>query len=136
MEGSVVTTCHLRVMLIELTNNRRTIASASSSVRPRNRRIEVAYSDPDDVRDLTEVRTLELQPRGDRLVRKSVIDAIHDGDWTFEPGERAHDEFHATNAEPGSKEKLEILAQRIRSGLPLWHPDDRHAEDGPLPHAS
>lgn len=38
-------------------------------------------------------------------------------------------EFQATNAEPGSREKLDILAQRIRLGLPLWHPEDRHVED-------
>ena len=37
--------------------------------------------------------------------------------------------FLATDALPGSPEKLEILARRIRDGLPLWHPDDRHTYD-------
>lgn len=67
---------------------------------------------------------------------KSVIDAIGDGDWTFEPGERVQGDFSGTNAEPGSREKLEILARRIQSGLPLWHPDDRHAEDNTQPRVS
>ena len=65
-------------------------------------------------------------------MEKSVIDAMHDGNWNFEPGKRDVVEFHATDAEPGSREKLAILAHRIQRGLPLWHPDDRHAEDGPL----
>lgn len=62
---------------------------------------------------------------------KSVIDSIEDGDWKHEPHDHNRDEFRATNAVPGSREKLAILAHRIRLGLPLWHPNDRHAEDGP-----
>jgi hypothetical protein len=76
---------------------------------------------------------LELQPRGDNQVRKSVIDAIQGGEWNFEPNDRIQGEFRATDASPGSREKLAILAHRIRLGLPLWHPNDRHAEDGPFP---
>lgn len=37
--------------------------------------------------------------------------------------------FRPTNALPGTREKLEILASRLRDGLPLWHPEDPHAED-------
>ncbi len=37
-------------------------------------------------------------------------------------------EFGPTDAIPGSREKLEILVRRSRLGLPLWHPEDRHAE--------
>lgn len=61
---------------------------------------------------------------------KSVLDAIQAGDWNFEPqklGDTA--EFRPTDAVPGSPEKLAILAQRIRLGFPLWHPQDLHAED-------
>jgi hypothetical protein len=65
-------------------------------------------------------------------VGKSVIDALQDGQWNFEPRNEDPIEFRATDAEPGSREKLAILAQRIQRGLPLWHPNDRHAEDGPL----
>lgn len=67
---------------------------------------------------------------------KSVTGAMHDGDYPFEAGDRLRDQFRATDAEPGSREKLAILAHRIQSGLPLWHPDDRHAEDGPFPEES
>ena len=33
-------------------------------------------------------------------------------------------QFEALRVE-GSAEKLEVMARRIREGLPLWHPDDR-----------
>ncbi len=33
---------------------------------------------------------------------------------------------------PGTIEKLDVLAERVRLGLPLWHPSDRQDfdEDG------
>ena len=34
------------------------------------------------------------------------------------------DEFMRTYAAPGSREKLEVMAQRVRQGSPLWHPND------------
>ena len=34
-------------------------------------------------------------------------------------------EFMATNAVPGSVEKINVLCWRLEQGLPLWHPDDR-----------
>jgi hypothetical protein len=30
-----------------------------------------------------------------------------------------------TGALPGTAEKLDVLAERLRLGLPLWHPEDR-----------
>jgi hypothetical protein len=30
-----------------------------------------------------------------------------------------------TDCTPGSKGKLEVLAERVRSGQELWHPEDR-----------
>lgn len=36
----------------------------------------------------------------------------------------------ATNATPGSPEKLAILAERVRLGQNLWHPADAHARGG------
>ena len=62
-------------------------------------------------------------------MRKSVLEAIEAGDWNFEPKHSGTLDFSSTDAEPGSSEKLEILAERIRLGLPLWHPEDRHAEE-------
>ena len=63
---------------------------------------------------------------------KSVLEAIQAGDWDFEPARIEDQQFIATDALPGSAEKLEILARRIRDGLPLWHPDDRHTFDGTI----
>ncbi|MFC1758121.1 hypothetical protein ACFL2H_05050 [Planctomycetota bacterium] len=59
---------------------------------------------------------------------KSVLEAIQVGQWDFEP-ENEEAEFDSTDALPGSEEKLEVLANRIESGLPLWHPSDRHTYD-------
>jgi len=59
-------------------------------------------------------------------VARSVIDAIKDGLWDYEPEEPGkQQQTPATNALPGSKEKLNILAERLRSGEPLWNPSDR-----------
>ncbi len=61
---------------------------------------------------------------------KNVFEAImqfgHDED--FAP--RVTEEFVPTEAPAGSPEKLEILARRIASGLPLWHPEDRSDYSG------
>ena len=55
----------------------------------------------------------------------SVLDAIKDGNWDFEPDGIEEEKFDSTQALPGTDEKLDILADRIQAGLPLWHPDDR-----------
>ncbi len=67
----------------------------------------------------------------DRIVKekvttmKNVFDAIletgHDED--FVPV--VTDDFRPTDAPAGSPAKLEVLAERVRKGLPLWHPEDR-----------
>ena len=42
-------------------------------------------------------------------------------------------DFISTQALPGTVEKLDVLAQRLESGLPLWHPSDRRTfDDGPV----
>lgn len=64
---------------------------------------------------------------------KSVLDAIKLGQWDYEPRESAHSEYCPTDAMPGTREKLSIMAERIRSGLPLWHPHDRDDLDAPRP---
>lgn len=53
------------------------------------------------------------------------MDAIREGDWLFEPEEVDPGHFHATAAIPGTSEKLAVLAERARAGLPLWHEGDR-----------
>lgn len=56
---------------------------------------------------------------------KSVLDAIACGVWNFEPEKIATDDFSPTEALPGSERKLQVLSERLRLGLPLWHPHDR-----------
>ena len=56
---------------------------------------------------------------------KNVFEAIlkygHDED--FAP--KMDDQFGSTQAPAGSREKLEVLAERARRGQPLWHGKDR-----------
>jgi hypothetical protein len=59
----------------------------------------------------------------------SVLEAVKAGIWDFEPAGRSDGEFDATDAMPGSSEKLEVMARRAASGLPLWHPSDRQDRD-------
>jgi hypothetical protein len=56
---------------------------------------------------------------------RSVLEAIKMGFWDFEPPEVESNQFDSTEAMPGTKAKLDVLAQRVQRGLPLWHPDDR-----------
>ena len=64
---------------------------------------------------------------------KSVLEAIKMGLWEFEPPEVGRDQFDATGAMPGTRDKLSVLAERVREGLPLWHPADREDVDDPTP---
>jgi hypothetical protein len=57
-------------------------------------------------------------------VPTSVLDAIKLGVWDFEPPKVEAGGYESTRALPGSDEKLDVLAERLRSGLPLWHPRD------------
>ncbi len=56
---------------------------------------------------------------------KSVLEAIKMGFWDYEPPEVDFSRFDAADAMPGTKQKLQILADRVRDGLPLWHEEDR-----------
>jgi len=68
-------------------------------------------------------RSLEKE----QIVPQSVLEAIKLGNWNFEPIHVEGNQYTATEALPGSQEKLDILAQRARQGLPLWHPGDRRS---------
>lgn len=61
---------------------------------------------------------------------KNVFEAIlkygHDED--FAPTKT--EEFVGTQSPAGSRDKLEVLAERVRRGLPLWHPEDRQDYSG------
>lgn len=62
-------------------------------------------------------------------MRESVLDAIRDGRWDFEPEPVQANDFDSTEALPGSEEKIRQLAERAQDGLPLWHPNDRLSYD-------
>jgi hypothetical protein len=62
-------------------------------------------------------------------VPQSVLDAIKMGIWDFEPDKHESSDYSATHALPGTWEKLSVLSDRVRRGLPLWHPDDRRTYD-------
>lgn len=59
---------------------------------------------------------------------QSVLEAIRMGQWDFEPGEAVLP-VRPTGAMPGTMEKIDVLAERLRLGLPLWHPRDRRSYD-------
>ena len=56
---------------------------------------------------------------------QSVLDAIKMGMWDYEPQAGQTMNVPSTDAMPGTNEKMEVLAERLRKGLPLWHPSDR-----------
>ncbi len=56
-----------------------------------------------------------------RNVFEAILECGHDED--FIPTKSGG--YSPTDAPAGSKAKLDILAQRILSGAPLWHPEDR-----------
>jgi hypothetical protein len=57
------------------------------------------------------------------------LEAIKEGDWNFEPNNQQVVNLKATGALPGTTEKLDVLAERLKQGLPLWHPSDRRTYD-------
>jgi hypothetical protein len=63
-------------------------------------------------------------------VPDSILEAIRQGIWDYEPAVEAEQHpFDATRALPGTEQKLEVLAERVRQGLPLWHDADRRTYD-------
>ncbi len=61
-----------------------------------------------------------------RNVFEAILECGHDED--FAPVES--DTYRATDAPAGSHEKLDVMAERIRMGVPLWHDDDRSDYSG------
>jgi hypothetical protein len=56
-----------------------------------------------------------------RNVFEAILESGHDED--FVP--MADENFRQTDAPAGSRAKLQVLAERVRRGQPLWHPEDR-----------
>jgi len=61
-----------------------------------------------------------------RNVFEAILETGHDED--FIPA--FTDDFVPTEAPAGSKEKIEVLAERVLQGLPLWHDEDRSDYSG------
>ena len=47
---------------------------------------------------------------------------LYGHDENYEP--QCLDDFSPTSAPAGSRQKIDILAERIQRGMPLWHPED------------
>ena len=56
-----------------------------------------------------------------RNVFEAIIKYGHDEDFAPENSE----DFRPTEAPAGSRDKIDILRQRVEKGLPLWHESDR-----------
>ncbi len=61
-----------------------------------------------------------------RNVFEAILECGHDED--FIPVET--NDFSSTDAPAGSRAKLDVMAERVRSGLPLWHTEDRSDYSG------
>jgi hypothetical protein len=72
------------------------------------------------------MRRRDRLPEGNRSygVPISVLEAVKLGLWDYEPPKVEDGNYSSTRALPGSNEKLAVLAERLESGLPLWHPND------------
>jgi len=58
-------------------------------------------------------------------VPKSILEAIKQGVWDFEPEQVEANGYASTGAMPGTDAKLGVLVARAEAGLPLWHDSDR-----------
>jgi hypothetical protein len=59
-------------------------------------------------------------------VFEAILEYGHDEDFVPDEGEQ----FVATDAPAGSEEKIEAHRQRVLSGQPLWHGEDREDYSG------
>lgn len=74
---------------------------------------------------VTSANGVEAPPQ-ERRYRQAdnIMDSIRiNGNDNYYPRENPYEE--PTTALPGSEEKVEVLADRVRRGVPLWHPHDR-----------
>lgn len=89
------------------------------------------YNSKDDQRPARQPAMSTERQSGQELeeesngAHESVLDAIREGDWTFEPEVVEESAFEDTEAIPGSREKIDIMADRVRQGLPIWHSSDK-----------
>ena len=61
---------------------------------------------------------------------RNVFEAILEGGHAEDFNPEASDDFAGTDSPAGSRAKIDILAERVRRGEPLWHPEDRSDYSG------
>ena len=54
----------------------------------------------------------------------SILEAVKIGLWDFLPHMVDYDELEASDGMPGTREKLDILAEHLRRDVPIRHFDD------------
>ncbi len=59
----------------------------------------------------------------------SILEAVKMGRWDFRPHTVDYDELEASDAMPGMREKLDVLAEHLRRERLIWHGDDRLDDD-------
>lgn len=81
---------------------------------------------------MSDTQPATTEPPADQLgtVFQAIETLGHDWDW--EPDPEAPD-FAPTASPIGSPAKVEVLAERVRRGLPLWHPRDEQSADATTP---
>jgi len=62
-------------------------------------------------------------------VANSILEAVKMGLWNFQPHTIDYRELEASDAMPGTREKLDILVEHLRRDVPTWHIDDCLDED-------
>jgi hypothetical protein len=62
-------------------------------------------------------------------VVNSILEAVKMGLWDFLPHTVDYCELEASDAMPGTREKLDILAEHLRHDLPTAHVDDDCLDD-------
>src|SRR5262245_43558942 len=69
-----------------------------------------------------QIRSMQIMPDP---TLKNVFEAILKYGHDEDVAPKADDAVKATQATAGTREKLEVLAERVRRGEPLWHDNDR-----------
>lgn len=59
----------------------------------------------------------------------SILEAVKMGRWDFQPHTVDYRDLEASDAMPGTREKLDILVEHLRRDVPTWHIDDCLDED-------
>ncbi len=59
----------------------------------------------------------------------SILEAVKRGLWDFQPHTVDYNELEASDAMPGTREKLDILAEHLRRDVAILHFNDSLEDD-------